>query len=439
MSLYRHLEGLSDPQKLQELLIKVIVGVLIAVLIHFLQSSSARTTQRVTKYQPRERKETSSKENEQSSTLAVNGSTTLPLKAPSSTIEQHPDKLLEEESPPVLEEDQANQTKEKKQTKKESSTRIRQPPASSTPANSKDRSPPPFISTNDDFADLKGFHYWMDTEASLFRLYVLCREDGTDEVPPYNPLSLRGKTSVKVEVTNRFSRKIKVYWVNYKGKEEEKGSVNPMSTWHQQTWIDHPWVFRDAETGRALLHYIPYRVIPTTDAMPTVDLSDREMGLHRFSITRPTDENYLCGVSDPVFPFPANEFMIKPSECVQWACLHCHRMNYGEWDTLIKYLFKIVQQPSNTKYRQIRQANPVFGGKVWNTTARGILFAAGFVENEGYAEIGTSSTLSRSQVQELSWLLMYLERWKSFAGAPSEQPEGADGFGRASYNRVGLR
>ena len=188
---------------------------------------------------------------------------------------------------------------------------------------------------------------------------------------------------------------VTVYWIDFKGAHVDKGVIQPNGgTWIQTTWIDHPWIFcaKDEATGeeRILLHYIPYRVIPTTAQAPTVDSDDdnnnepdsKKTGLHQFLVVASSaDSIYSCAVDDAVLPHPAAEYIPTPHKAAEFALLHCLRMNYGGWFILKKHLRMIVQHPDKPQYRQIRTANRTFAESVWNTPAMGVLLAAGFVEH----------------------------------------------------------
>ena len=187
-----------------------------------------------------------------------------------------------------------------------------------------------------------------------------------------------------------------------------------------------------------LLHYIPYRVIPTTLEVPTVDLDDdATTGVHRFAIVNAANNSpYVCGVRDPVFPHPPN--LATPHAAVLWALLHCVRMNYVGWAVLQTYLQNILAASSNDHHRrQIRTANRTFADAVWNTPARGVLLAAGFVEHGAYVELGTIDGFAGSALERLlSDVVGLVAQWRKRAQEEEEmpqQPNGADGSGRAGY------
>jgi len=308
-------------------------------------------------------------------------------------------------------------------------TTTRQEPQSSNP---------PIAATSDDHPGLDQFYHWYNTETSLYRIYELGRTDDVQVVPPFHPASERGKVPVALIVGNKYYEQINVFWTDYKGREVPKGSIPSSGTWHQTTWIGHPWTFRTV-SGEVLLHYIPYRIIPTTKQVPTTDPNDTSVGLHQFVIGRPAWGPYSCSVSDPVLPHPPEKALDTPVKAAQWTLQHMTRTGFMGGEVLAKYLTNIVAHPENPKYRQIRTAQAKFNAAVWNTAARGLLLAAGFTEREAFAELGTMSKLSRERVRDISTLLFALEQWRMQQGETTvyDQPEGADGYGRGGYGRAG--
>lgn len=311
---------------------------------------------------------------------------------------------------------------------------LREPRA--TPASER----PVFRNQSKEHPGLEGFWHWCDVECSLFRIYSLGRKDGTAVHPPFIPRSRRGQVKISLRVQNRTEHVIHVYWVDYKGREESKGKINPFQHWTQITWIEHPWVFRDAETDQILLYYIPDRIIPTCEQTPTVDEHDSEIGVHRFDlISAPLESPFWVHINDPVLPFPAKDYIQSPEQAVDWALLHMHRMNFSHWEVLSKYLNNILYEPANAKYRQIRLGNPTFHAAVWQTPAKGLLLALGFVEHGAYIELGTARRLTKEQVKQLSGIMFSVAVWKKRQDSvlPLGQPSGADGFGRAGFGRTG--
>lgn len=307
------------------------------------------------------------------------------------------------------------------------------------------------------------FHYWMDTECSLFRIYCLGRTDDVAVIPPYNPSSRRGVTRIHLQVTNKMAGNnsnnpnptiIHVYWVDYQGREINKGTIRPHETWHQQTWVEHPWIFRTAQdnptsgSSTILLHYIPYRVIPTTRLVRTNLANEPTLGVHAFEIHDPAPPVWgepitpsCCRVVDKVMPFPSAQYLTTLSAVLDWTLHHvCLRMQWNQYSVVQKYLTNILEHPDVIRYRQIRLANPHFFHNIWNTSARGLLLAIGFVEHLGYAELGSSESLPRELLQRVQTLLLQLNEWQrqcEFEGTQVDQPEGADGYGLAGFGRAG--
>jgi hypothetical protein len=242
---------------------------------------------------------------------------------------------------------------------------------------------------------------------------------------------------------------LQAFWIDYQGKFIDKGSFGPNETWTQLTFGEHPWVFCDAETNAILVYYVPYRVIPATrqelstttttfvDAS-SVTNSNQHPGVHQFSIHSPrtTPSNsvfaFACHIQDPVLPYPASETLVTMEHALDQTLLHCHRLSYKGWSTLIQYLTNIVQHPKETKFRRLRMANPIFSNGVWMTPAKGLLLALGFVEHGAFVELGTSNELSRERVQDVARLLYHLGQWKEYSESSSQvleyQPLGMAGY-----------
>jgi len=303
---------------------------------------------------------------------------------------------------------------------------------------------------------MEGFHNWYDVETSLFRQYTVGRSDGVDALPPYVPKSRNGQVRVALRVTNdltdsQIGQYIDVYWMNYKGHEESKGTIHRGETWTQTTWLEHPWVFRLSNTNELLLHYIPERVIPHLDEAPTVEDGNSMVGMQRIFIRRPTQQAerdyHICSIVDTIMPHPARHHFHNPDQAHTWTLLQMKRMNYFDSNPgatlLIKYLTNIAMHPDKPHYRQIRIANKKFYSSIWQTPARGLLLAAGFAEQHANAELGTDAPLPGNRVQDVSLVLFRLQQYliqleqEGSATAVSRQPAGADGSGRAGFGQAG--
>ena len=287
-------------------------------------------------------------------------------------------------------------------------------------------------------------------------MYTIGRTDDKVVSTPFIPKSERGRVGLYLYIHNELYQDLNVFWVDYKGNDVLKGTVKHGGVFSVQTYIGHPWTVRTKDTGKLVCHYIPYRIIQNTEEIPTVDKDEPDVGVHRFTIKRnhrarvdsPFDNDddndasddtsmHICAIDDPVFPL----WFESTVDAAAWSFQQMSRVQYLYAETLQKYLTNIVMHPKETKYRQIRIAQSKFFNMVWSTPARGLLLAAGFVEEGAYAELGSTGVLPHERVQDLSTLLFYLERWKTAAekrlGTPEQlqQPDGADGYGRAGYGR----
>ena len=141
-------------------------------------------------------------------------------------------------------------------------------------------------------------------------------------------------------------------------------------------------------------------------------------------------------------PFPAEaHFAAKPLLAITWTLQHMTRMLPSDThlaDTLQKYLANILEDPSETRYRQIRIGSPKFG-QLWSSPVRGLLLAIGFSEVGAYAEIGCpDEPLDRQRIQEVALLTYFVKRWQGNDREQPQQPLGAsDGYGRAGFGRAG--
>jgi hypothetical protein len=269
---------------------------------------------------------------------------------------------------------------------------------------------------------MQGFCHWCEVETSLYRIYELGRRDGVEVTPPYNPHSYRGKVPINLHVTNQTNTVLQVYWVDYKGKHVLKGTLKPNHLWTQQTWIDHPWVFEgrdDNDNATPYVYYVPHRVIPTLPEVPTVTPDDPDTGLHQFAIV-PTKSNsspFYCAIEDQVLPYPAEFHFTTPLPGITWTLQHMSRLgwtwNDPTMDLVQKYLTNIINAPETAKYRQLRVSSRQKFGSIWNSPLKGLLLAVGFVEVQGFAELGCAEKrLSRERIQELALLSYLIAQWR---------------------------
>ena len=299
----------------------------------------------------------------------------------------------------------------------------------------------PPLKSSADHPGLSEFHAYYGAISDLYRQYIVGTKDGEVQPAPIIPRSERGNVRLQLEVLNSTTLAIDVFWIDYMGREEWKGSAAPGSYWTQTTWVGHPWTFR-AQGGQVLLHYVPYRIIPTTDKAVTVTRNGD--AIHRFTILSPSyssmRQELPCDVMDPIFPFPASKHK-SIDRSLEWCYRQMERDGTNP-RTVLKYLYNVARHPSEPKYRQIRTANRKFWSDVWCNAGRGVLHALGFQEINGRVEMGPAAgSLSADRVKQVVGAIRDLERLlEQMEGSetPREQPEGADGYGRAGFGRVGM-
>ena len=337
---------------------------------------------------------------------------------------------------------------------------------------------------------LHHYYKWHATSTSLYRVYAIPfyeNEAGNGKkyhpaILPMHPSSERGNVSVYIEVTNRTSHNVDVYWLDYKGREVYKGSMSSHGgTWTQTTYIGHPWTFRKGEgEENVLLRYTPFRIVPSIAGAETAKRGGGTVeGTQKF-IVRDVLKGHamrwnwrcvpVCWVEDDILPEPPlvpvdnrqsiadNVSSFSNSElndAIQWSCQQIQREDaiyHGKGVTsakrLLQYLKNICLQPTDPKYRRLRLGNRIFREVIYNTGARGVLLALGFEEIRGHMECGPGGgrTLGMERIQQISdAMLMVHETLKVMEGctrsdgsdAVLAQPLGSDGFGRAGFGYAG--
>lgn len=68
--------------------------------------------------------------------------------------------------------------------------------------------------------------------------------------------SIRWSNPIKVEFVNESGRPVKVFWVNYQGKEECYYGLAPGQSYTQRTFATHPWRVRDMFDGKVLAEIV---------------------------------------------------------------------------------------------------------------------------------------------------------------------------------------
>lgn len=359
-------------------------------------------------------------------------------------------------------------------------------PKTQTEQQQQEESPPPIqLNSQENHPGLSAYYAWHATITSLYRIYAIPSRDIFTNtfhpaVLPIHPSSERGNVAVNITVSNQTRYElIEVYWIDYKGNEVYKGNVPRGGSWVQTTYIGHPWTFRvggsnDGGEEDVLLKYVPFRITPTvigadtTSGEGVVDSRLPRVGTQIFTL-RDVPEGYVtrnegykptCWVDDTILPEPPlidtynngqrNLTLFTSHEmqmAIQWSCFQLQREDASSPGTgitaakrLLKYLENICMQPENAKYRKLRVGNRIFFESVYSTGARGVLLALGFEEIMGYFECGSSEgALNYERLRQISDAMMVVNKTLKLIveGEGVEQPEGADGYGRAGFGYAG--
>lgn len=281
---------------------------------------------------------------------------------------------------------------------------------------------------------LGGFHQWMGAISDIHRMYQIA--DTNEELSiPILSRSERGRVRLHMVITNKSNMVVDVYWINYKGHEVHKGSMRANGgIFDHTTLVGHPWVFRSKESGKALMHYVPYRIIPRIAS----DQTDQEedVGSHRFAITNSSAIRQMCGIEDRVFPFPPSNIG-NIHNALEFAIRQMDREQVSP-RIILKYIRNILLHPEDCKYRQIRVSNGVFWNNIWCNGGRGVLHAIGFEEHGAHIEMGSSRTLPGDRIKDVSSAIGMLEEYlndlEDVSKTPIRQPKGADGHGTGRGN-----
>ena len=67
------------------------------------------------------------------------------------------------------------------------------------------------------------------------------------------PRSRNNDVPSYVTFFNRSDRTVNLFWINYEGKLVRYGRIPPFKGTSMNTYVTHPWIVRDANTGYPLL------------------------------------------------------------------------------------------------------------------------------------------------------------------------------------------
>jgi len=84
--------------------------------------------------------------------------------------------------------------------------------------------------------------------------------------------SIRGNAPTSITFVNRLPIAVRIYWINYHGRRQYYGTVRPHKSYHQQTYLTHPWVVTDGNEDCIAVYMPaanPRRVIVTASAHRT--------------------------------------------------------------------------------------------------------------------------------------------------------------------------
>lgn len=71
------------------------------------------------------------------------------------------------------------------------------------------------------------------------------------------PRSLSSEKRSYVRFYNRTNRNVEIYWLDFKGQRVKYSTLKPLHSVNINTFVTHPWIFRDEEFSDTLLAATP--------------------------------------------------------------------------------------------------------------------------------------------------------------------------------------